>query len=147
MSGEFRDSGTGLSRDWILEKLGSTALDQSEVSIGSRDLASTNHSSPGAQLRVRHVLHLQRLAVGPAKYYLKYKKYLLYCYCANLVNWAVDTGVLQTGIGRKKDKKIPENASVFCIRKHFHDLFSAGGESFVLSQLGSVRCQMLELWR
>lgn len=78
---------------------------------------------------------------------VKYKKYLLYCYCANLVNWVVDTGVLQTGIGRKKDKKIPENASVFCIRKHFHDLFSAGGESFVLSQLGSVRCQMLELWR
>ena len=71
------------------------------------------------------------------------KKYLFYCYCANLVNWAVDTGGLQTD----RKKAIAKNASVFCIRKHFHDLFSAGGESFVLSQLGSVRCQMLELWR
>ena len=38
MSGELRDSGTGLSLDWILEKLGSTALElasESEMSCTS----------------------------------------------------------------------------------------------------------------
>ena len=37
MSGELRDSGTGLSLDWILEKLGSTAL---ELASESEMLAS-----------------------------------------------------------------------------------------------------------
>ena len=50
---------------------------------------------------------------------VKYKKYLFYCYCANLVNWAVDTGGLQTG--RKKARKYPKML-----------LFSASGSTFMI---------------
>ena len=50
---------------------------------------------------------------------VKYKKYLFHCYCANLVNWAVDTGGLQTG--RKKARKYPKMP-----------LFSASGSTFMI---------------